>query len=323
MTEIIRYQGHPTTISMFYSSIFNLVCLILINGLIRRVAPRWVFTQAELITVYIMLNIGAALVGHDSIQILVSLMPYAANFKTPENKWGQLFADKLPHWLTVRDPVAIRHFYQGGQSVLAPENLHAWIVPVLCWSAFIIVLGGMFLCMNVLLRKQWTERERLSYPLVQLPLDMTVEGAPLFREKLLWYGFGIVAAIDIINGLAQFLGVPKLPLDLVGIILQAFIRAKLGPGWPTQLPTHTLFHLSQILHACLYQLVMGFGARQGRRVDRTGGCPQDGILGFGHASTFRIHPAKRIVPFGCLYVHQNAFRFSCGWLVRLGGKHYR
>lgn len=227
MTEIIRYQGHPTTISLFYSCIFNLVVLILINAGLRRFAPRWVFTQSELITIYVMLNIGAALVGHDSIQILVSMMPYAAYFKTPENKWGSLFADKLPSWLTVNDPVAMRNFYHGGQAFTNPENLHAWITPVMWWSAFIIVLAGMFLCMNVLLRKQWTEREKLSYPLVQLPLDMTVEGAPLFKEKLLWYGFAIVAAIDIINGLhVLYPAVPGIPVKLGN---QAYIFAASPP----------------------------------------------------------------------------------------------
>ena len=217
MSEIIRYKGHPTTISLFYSCVFNLVILILLNGVIRRYAPKWVFSQSELITIYVMLNIGAALVGHDSIQILVSLMPYATYMAVsrPENKWGPLFADRLPDWLVVKDPIAIKNFYHGGQRFIAPENLHAWIVPVLWWAAFIIVLGGMFLCMNVLLRKQWTECEKLSYPLVQLPLDMTVEGAPLFKEKLLWYGFCIVAAIDIINGLnALYPSIPHIPIKL-------------------------------------------------------------------------------------------------------------
>lgn len=213
MTEIIRYQGHPTTISLFYSSIFNLLVLIALNSLLRKFAPRWVFTQSELITIYVMINIGSALVGHDSIQILVSMMPYAAAFQTPENKWGQLFANRLPDWLVVKDPIAIKHFYHGGQSFLNPENFHAWIIPILCWSAFIIVLGGMFLCMNVLLRKQWTEREKLSYPLVQLPLDMTIEGAPLFKDRLLWYGLAIAAAIDIINGLAVlYPSIPAVPI---------------------------------------------------------------------------------------------------------------
>ncbi len=44
-----------------------------------------------------------------------------------------------------------------------------------------------------------TEREKLSYPLVQLPFDMTVEGAPIFKDRLFWMGFGIAAAIDVIK----------------------------------------------------------------------------------------------------------------------------
>lgn len=214
MMEIVRYQGHPTTISLFFSSIFLLVLLIVANGLIRRWAPRWVFSQGELITIYVMLNISSALVGHDSLQILVSMMPYAFFFATPENKWSTLFADRLPEWLTVRDPIAVRKFYMGG-NLYDPANFGPWIVPVLWWSAFILVLLGMFLCMNVLLRKQWTEREKLSYPLVQLPLDMTQEGAPLFKEKLFWYGLAIVAAIDIINGLhVLYPNVPQIPIKL-------------------------------------------------------------------------------------------------------------
>lgn len=214
MTEIVRYQGHPTTISLFYSSIFNLVMLILANTLIRRLAPRYVFSQGELITIYVMINIGSALVGHDSLQILVSLMPYTARYATTENKWHQLFADRLPDWLVVKDPTAVKNFYQSG-NLYDPVNYGPWLVPVLCWSAFVLVLVGMFLCMNVLLRKQWTEREKLSYPLVQLPFDMTAEGAPIFKQKLLWIGFAIVAVIDIVNGLSVlYPSIPSFPIKL-------------------------------------------------------------------------------------------------------------
>lgn len=232
MSEIIRYQGHPTTISLFYSSIFDLVILLLLNQLIRRFAPRYVFSQAELITVYIMLNIGAALVGHDSIQILVSMMPYASYFATPDNKWSSLFEHGLPDWLVVKDPTSIKHFYHGGERITDPINYGPWIVPVLCWSVFIIVLGCMFLCMNVLLRKQWTEREKLSYPLVQLPLDMTAEDSPLFRNKLLWYGFAIVAFIDIINGLNMlYPAIPQIPIKLGDQSMYFTMRPWNNIGW--------------------------------------------------------------------------------------------
>ncbi len=129
MTEIIRYQGHPTTISLFYSSIFSLVLLIIANTLIRRFAPRFAFSQGELITMYVMVNIGSALVGHDSLQILVSLMPYTARFATPENKWNHLFADRLPEWLVVKDPLQSRNFYLGG-NLYDPANYGPWLVPV-------------------------------------------------------------------------------------------------------------------------------------------------------------------------------------------------
>lgn len=236
-TEIIRYLGHPTTISLFYTSIFILLCLIAINSVLRRFIPRWVFSQGELITIYVMINIGAALVGHDQIQILVSLMPYAAYFATPSNDWHSRFADKLPDWLTVRDPIASKNFYAGNSSLYDPVNWHAWIVPVLWWSAFIVVLVGMFLCINVLLRKQWTEREKLSYPLVQLPFDMTAEGAPIFRDKLLWYGFAVAAAIDIINGLATlYPSIPILPIKLGDRSFLFTTRPWNNIGWlPTQL----------------------------------------------------------------------------------------
>ena len=235
MMEIIRYQGHPTTISLFYSSIFNLVLLILLNGVIRRAFPRWVLSQGELITIYVMLNIGAALVGHDSLQILVSMMPYATYFATPENKWHALFENKLPDFLVVRDPAAIKHFYLGG-NLYDPANFGPWIAPVLWWAAFIVVMVGMFLCMNVLLRKQWTEREKLSYPLVQLPLDMTAEGAPLFKEKLLWYGIAIAVIIDVVNGLSVlYPSIPAIPIKLGDQSMMFKVRPWNNIGW---LPTN-------------------------------------------------------------------------------------
>ena len=215
MTEIIRYLGHPTTISLFYSSVFILLVFVGINAVLRRYKPTWAFSQGELITIYVMVNIGAALVGHDQIQILVSLMPYATYFSNATNNWDKLFARDLPGWLTVKDPVASHNFYAGNSSLYDPANLGPWIVPVLWWAAFTIVMVAMFLCINVLLRKQWTEREKLSYPLVQLPLDMAAEGSPIFKDRLLWYGLLIAVAIDLINGLhVLYPSVPQLGIKL-------------------------------------------------------------------------------------------------------------
>ena len=65
--------------------------------------------------------------------------------------------------------------------------------------------------MNVLIRKQWTEHEKLSYPIIQLPMAITEGGgaAKLFRNRILWYGFIIAAALNVWHGLAHFF--PVLP----------------------------------------------------------------------------------------------------------------
>ncbi|MEN6582472.1 MAG: DUF6785 family protein [Armatimonadota bacterium] len=231
MMEMIRYQGHPTTISLFFSSIFELVLLILVNLLLKRFVPKWCLSQSELITIYVMLNIGSALAGHDSIQVLISMIPSAAFLKTPENQWGQLFADRLPDWLVVKDPYAVRHFFLGG-NFHDPANYGPWIAPVLWWSAFIIVLGCMFLCMNILLRKQWTESEKLSYPLVELPLAMTADDSPLFKSKLLWYGFAIAAAINIVNQLhLLYPSMPGIPIKLPDQSIYFTTRPWNAIGW--------------------------------------------------------------------------------------------
>ena len=43
------------------------------------------------------------------------------------------------------------------------------------------------LCLGLLLRKQWMEREKLSFPLTQLPLQITTNRS-FFRARALWLG---------------------------------------------------------------------------------------------------------------------------------------
>jgi hypothetical protein len=69
------------------------------------------------------------------------------------------------------------------------------------WGLFILVLLWVMLCLNVLVRRQWTQHERLSYPIILLPLEMTDNPARFFRQPLLWAGFAISGGICILNGL--------------------------------------------------------------------------------------------------------------------------
>jgi hypothetical protein len=211
--EVTRYAGHPTTISLFFNVVFWLTVLCGINAVVRRIAPRAAFSPGELMTTYILLALASAMAGHDMIEVLTPILSHAAYFATPANGWADKILPYIPEWLTVRDEAALKDFYTGIGSLYDPANYRAWLGPVLCWTGFLTLLGFVMLCLNTLLRRQWTENEKLAYPLVALPLEMVSPRTNLFRTRLFWIGAILAATMQLWNGLAfWYPAIPMLPL---------------------------------------------------------------------------------------------------------------
>ena len=88
--------------------------------------------------------------------------------------------------------------------------------PLILWSIYLTVLVFTMLCITVFIRKQWIDHEKLSYPLVHLPIEMTVktEGRLFFGNRLLWIGTLVAGGICLLNGLSYlFPFVPSLTLN--------------------------------------------------------------------------------------------------------------
>ena len=199
--EVIRYSGHPVTISLFFNVIFSLFLVIGVNYLLRRFTPSFALVQSELVVVYLMLSIASGITGHDMLEILVPMLGHAHRFATPENEWQQLFVPFLPKWLTVSDTSLLHGYYEGELPLYTVETLLGWATPVLWWTAFITMLVFGMLCINIIIRKQWIEHEKLSYPIIQLPLQLTeTPQNRFFQNKLMWLGFGIAGALALWNG---------------------------------------------------------------------------------------------------------------------------
>jgi hypothetical protein len=211
-TELVHYSAHPTTISLLFNAILFVFLLIGVNLLIARILPRYAFSQQELLTIYILMSIGSAMSGHDMIQVLAPMLGHAFWFASPENEWKELFWRYLPGWLTVDDLKTLKGFYRGGSTLYSYDHIRAWLTSVLSWTGFYIMLSWVMLCINVVVRKQWTQNERLTYPIIQLPLEMTKEsGKRLFSNRLLWLGFAVAGGISLINGFhAVFPSVPEI-----------------------------------------------------------------------------------------------------------------
>jgi len=211
--EVIRYSGHPVTISLFFNVIFSIFVLIAINLLLKKYLPKHTLSQSELLVIYIMLSLASGVAGHDMLEILVPMLGHAYWFATPENEWAELFHRYLPQWLTVDDTSALSGYYNGEISLYTVDQIKVWLQPVLWWSAFIFALVFVMLCINVIVRKRWTQSEKLSYPIIQLPLEMINPSMNFFKSKFMWIGFSIAASMTVINGLNYFLpAIPQIPI---------------------------------------------------------------------------------------------------------------
>lgn len=198
--EIVRYSAHPTTISLLFNVVFIILVLTVANAGLRRLLPRAALTQGELLVIYAMLAVSSVIAGHDGVQVLAPSLAWPTQFSTPENRWERLFAHYLRPWLMVQDQQALAGYFEGHSTMYSRRVLAAWLAPVLAWSGFIVLLLWVMLCVNSVLRRQWTEHERLTYPLAQIPLEITNPVGSLFRSKLFWGGFALAAGVDGLNG---------------------------------------------------------------------------------------------------------------------------
>lgn len=215
--EVVRV-GYPTIIHPQANVIFIIFWLLLIGYVLHKLSPRLGISQQELLTIHFMLCIVSCLCSWDMLQILMPIMSYPFQFATPENDWRNLFWRNIPEWLTVSDAKTLLGYYEGDSSLYTARHLKAWLTPIAAWSSFVFVLMLVLLCINTLLRIQWTEHERLSYPLTQLPLEMTNPRLRFFRNRLMWIGFSIAALISIVNLIHSIYPlIPYIPVKRQGI----------------------------------------------------------------------------------------------------------
>jgi hypothetical protein len=233
--EVVRYSAHPTTISLFFNTVFILLCLTLLNRAVRRVAPRMALERGELLLIFSGLSISSCVSGHDMLQVFVPMLTWTFKHADSGNEWAKIINPHLRDGLFIKDESIWKSYYLGNDSIWHVKYVLAWLPVVTAWTVFVTLLLFVMLCLNAILRKQWTDNERLTYPIVQLPLQITTEQAfqpkGLFLNRLFWIGFVIAGSIDCINSLNYYY--PSIPTVLTPGFGQSFLD--IGPFF-TQKP---------------------------------------------------------------------------------------
>lgn len=222
--EMLWHTAHLTTVALSINVLFSLLIVTWLNMIIRRVLPRAELSQQEMLIIFSMVAVGSAFTGHDNIPRLMGLMPYAHRFATLENDWRALFFHHLPDWLIISDSRTVQNFYEGNRNFFTDGYLAHWITPIFSWSIVVFLLMVIFLCLTTIIRRQWVENERLAYPIIQIPYEITTRSGWVFGKRLSIAGFAIPVVIGLINGLHGV--IPNLPQIITDYDLNVYFTQK-------------------------------------------------------------------------------------------------
>ncbi len=179
-----------------------IILLVLVNPFLRRIWSRLSLRRGEILLIYAFMTITATLAGPGIARFFINTIPVLFYFDTPENAFAE-YRQFLPDWMVPHDLEVIRQLYEGSPGGKIPWD--AWWLPLSAWMLFYLALFVALLCIMALFHRQWTEREKLTYPLLYLPLELTAEEDPsrlagaFFRNRTMWVGFSLAALYNVVN----------------------------------------------------------------------------------------------------------------------------
>jgi len=206
----------------------ELVLVTVVNVFLRKFAPRHAFSQGELLTVWTLILVASGLPGSGLMRYFLPMVIAPHYLSDSTNAWEDKVWGEIPDWLKVTDQAAAEAFAKGyprGQERIPWE---AWAQPLFFWCILALLFLGATFFVAALLRRQWIENEKFSFPLVTLPVLLAEEPRQgrlvndLLRSPLLWVGFVAVTVFHTIRGLHVMY--PSVPDIRATYNLMEFIR---------------------------------------------------------------------------------------------------
>jgi hypothetical protein len=222
-----------------------LMLLLAVNPLLRAIRRRAQLSRAETLAIYTFVGIAISMAGVGVIRYWLASVTYPFYYARPENDLASL-QRWIPNWMVPHDPEIVDSLYMGS----GPVPWGAWLVPLLAWSGFFAAFWAAMLCMVALVRRRWIDEERLSFPIVELGLEMTSPAVgratrrPFFLNPVMWVGFSLTFFFNFTNILHALY--PSLP----GLAWYGYV----GPASPG-LPWSSVFPLP----IYFTPLLIGFG----------------------------------------------------------------
>ena len=213
--QIAQRQGSGTYVQSQYpiAAFMPFAMWLLLNVGIKSAWPRLALSRGELLTLFSMTWVVATIPSWMSSWVATLTGP--THFATPENQWAETFFNFVP-WHAF--PPATRRitdaFWYG-----LPEGMDlpwdGWILQIFNWLGVSMAVVAFGFCLMIVFQRQWMGAEKLTFPLAQMPMDMTrgFDGRrrmpDIFFSRLFWAGFGTVFLPLVYNVITYF--TPGLP----------------------------------------------------------------------------------------------------------------
>ncbi len=201
-SEVVTFFCQITESVPAVPAVAILVLLAVLNPLVRRLSTRLSLDRREILMVYIFVAVATSMAGCGIMRFWINTIPVLFYFASPDNDYA-LFQQYIPHWWIPQDPEIIRQIYEGSPTGAIPWR--PWIIPLIGWGVLYLAIWIGLLGISALFHRQWAEREKLTYPLLYLPLEVT-EGVDVgrlvgafFRNRLMWIGFILSLIYNLTN----------------------------------------------------------------------------------------------------------------------------
>ena len=190
------------------------VLWLFINVLLKRLWPSQALSRGELLTILTMVWVVGIMPQRGWMSFWTAIMAGPTILATKENLWAEIFFDYLPwHVFAPTSGRILDPFFFGLEEGM-PLPWDGWLGVMGQWLGVCMAMVIFGYCLMVLFQKHWEDGEKLTFPLAQLPLDLT-RGfdrhriPDLFRLRLFWLGFFLVFITLAYNVATYF--VPGLP----------------------------------------------------------------------------------------------------------------
>jgi hypothetical protein len=207
--------------SLLVAPVGALLLLILLNVVLRRLGPKVALSGGDLVVIFSITSVACAMsaewawVGHSAIHafpIAERTSPTVRDYLLPN----------MPDWLVVKDLELVEEVPVGGFGMgHVLGKLPIYFPRYLGWAIPMVGVSLALLFINSLMRGAWCQRERLAFPIIQLPVSASENGGagPMWRSRHMWIAFGIMFSIQILNGINYlYPNVPSIPVkELIDI----------------------------------------------------------------------------------------------------------